>query len=202
MLPLLLDLTGRQVLVVGGGEVGRRRAASAVAAGAGVRLVCLEPRPAEVDLTIDWRAEPYRNDHLDGVALAFAAGPPDVNGRVLADARARGIWVNSAAGPSGDVIFPSVVRSGRLTLAISTGGAAPALARAIRSRLEMEFDDVFAAWLDLLATLRPLVRQRHRDERSRRLLWERLCRWDWLDRWRAQGKESVRLALLDEVKAG
>jgi precorrin-2 dehydrogenase / sirohydrochlorin ferrochelatase len=202
MLPLLLDLTGRQVLVVGGGKVGRRRAAAARTAGARVRLVCLEPRPLTVDADVDWRTAPYRSDHLDGIALAFAAGPPEVNARVVADALARGIWVNSAAGRRGDVSLPAVVRSGRLTLAISTTGAAPALARAIRARLETQFDEPFADWLDLLAELRPLVRQRHGDEQTRRLLWERLCRWDWLDRWRADGREAVRLALLVEIEAG
>ncbi len=202
MLPLLLDLTGRQILVVGGGAVGRRRAAAARAAGAAVRLVCLQHAPADADPLLDWRTEPYAPDHLEGVDLAFAAGPAEVNARVVADARARGIWVNSAAGPVGDVTVPAVVRSGALTLAISTAGAAPALARAVRARLEAEFDDVFAIWLDLLAELRPLVRQRHADEASRRSLWERLCRWHWLALLREEGSETVRRALRTEVDAG
>jgi precorrin-2 dehydrogenase/sirohydrochlorin ferrochelatase len=164
MLPLFLDLTNRQVLVVGAGPVGCRRAAAARAAGATVRLVSLEPAPADRDPLLDWRTEPYDSDHLEGIVLAFAAGPAEVNARVVADAQARGIWVNSASGPGGDVLFPALVRSGGLTLAISTGGAVPALARTVRARLESEFDNAFAVWLDLLAELRPLVRQRHAEE--------------------------------------
>jgi precorrin-2 dehydrogenase / sirohydrochlorin ferrochelatase len=202
MLPLLLDLTGRLVLVVGAGPVGRRRIAAVRNGGAAVRVVCLEHAPLDAAPELDWRTEPYAPGHLEGVSLAIAAGPVEVNASVVADARSRGIWVNSCTGTVGDVRFPAVVRSGGLTLAISTGGAVPALARAIRSRLEEEFDEVFAVWLDLLADLRPLVRQRHQEEDRRRRLWDRLCRWDWLALLRAEGREAVLGAMRTEIATG
>ena len=202
MLPLFLNLTGRLVLVVGGGPVGRRKTDAALAAGARVRLVCLEPRPADATRpALDWRTTPYAPAHLDGAALAFAAGPPEVNARIVADARARGVWVNSASDPeAGDFILPAVVRRGEVILAVGTGGAAPALAREIRRRLEEQFDDAFGRWAALLAEMRPLAIAQVRDAERRRALFEGWARWEWLERLRHDGEDAVRDAFQRELR--
>src|SRR4051812_19672870 len=97
MYPLFVNVHDRLAVVVGGGPVGRRKAAGLLRAGARVRLVCLEPRPVEESSTrLDWLHEPFRPDHLDGAFLAFAAAPAPINQIVVAAARARSIWVNCA----------------------------------------------------------------------------------------------------------
>jgi precorrin-2 dehydrogenase/sirohydrochlorin ferrochelatase len=201
MFPLLLNLTGRCCLVVGGGVVGRRKAAALLDGGGRVRLVCLEPRPPdETAPALTWLTEPYRPEHLDGAALAFAAALPDVNRAVVADAHARGVWVNSATDPdSGDFHVPATVRRGDFLLAISTGGAAPALAAEVRRQLEGQFDEAFGQWVVLLAEIRPLVLAQVPDDARRRELFENLCRWHWLERLRREGAGAVRAALLEEI---
>ncbi len=201
MFPLFLNLTDRLVLVVGGGPVGRRKADAALAAGGRVRLVCLEPRPADqTHPALDWRTTDYAADHLDGAALAFAAGPPDVNVRVVADARTRGVWVNSASDPGGgDFFLPAVVRRGEVVLAVGTGGAAPALARnpsAARRTIRRRFRT-----LDGVAGRdAPLGDGKCARRRTPAVAVRAPARWEWLDRLRREGADAVRAALLRELR--
>lgn len=199
MLPILLNLTGKCVLIVGGGTVGRRKARAAIAGGATVRVVALEPRP-EGWTAIEWLHEPYREEQLVGVALVVAAATADVNERVVRDARRRGVWVNSATDPAvGDFALPAVVRRGELTIAVNTGGAAPALARRIREKLETEFDDTFATWVRLLDAIRSLAHERVPDPARRRDLLDGFADWPWLQRLRAEGEAATWRAMLERV---
>lgn len=135
-LPVLLLTRGRRALVVGGGPVGRRKARAALAGGLAVTLVCLDPRPADFPDAAEWVIEEYNEGHLDGVDLAFAAGPPGVNCRVVADARSRRVPVNSASDPeAGDFFMPAVHRDGGVTVAVSTDGDDPAAAKEMRDRV-------------------------------------------------------------------
>ncbi|MBA4065851.1 MAG: siroheme synthase [Isosphaera sp.] len=184
MLPVMLDVAGKPVVVVGGGAVGTRKAAAARAAGAVVTVI----------------PEAYRPEHLDGAFLVFACAPPEVNAAVVADARARGVLVCSASDPpAGDFVLPAVVRAGGLAVAVSTGGAAPALARRIREKLEAEFDAAFGAWVRVLAEVRPVVLARVTDPARRRELLDAFADWPWLARVRAEGADAVKAAMLAAV---
>ncbi len=201
MFPVVLNLAGRTVVVIGGGVVGMRKAAAAQAAGAVVRIVDPEKSlgglapPARQDTV--HIAEPYRPEHLDGAFLVFACATPAVNAQVVADAKARHILVNSATDPAhGDFTLPSVVRSGDLTLAVSTGGAAPALARRLREKFESEFDAAFADWVRVLAEVRTVVLTEVPDHDRRRELLDGFAEWPWLARLRAEGADVVKRAML------
>ena len=203
MFPVLLNLIERRAVVIGGGRVGRRKAATLLAAGALVHLVCLEARPDDAPPKLQWSTAAYESSHLHGATLVFAAGPPELNRRIVGDARARGVWVNSASEPeAGDFTLPATVRRGNLLVTVSTGGSAPALARRLRRQLEEQFDDAFGQWVALLAELRPMVLASVADEAERRALFERWCQPDWLERLRREGVEAARAAMCGELAPG
>lgn len=199
MFPIMLNLAGRLVVVVGGGPVGRRKARAVHAAGGRVRVIESDPS-VQREPDVEWVCEPYSAAHLGGACLVFACATSAVNAQVAADATARGVWVNAATDTEqGDFHMPAVVRAGGLTVAVSTGGAAPALARRIREKLEAEFDTVFAAWLQLLNEIRGEVLATVSDESRRRELLGGFADWPWLDRIRSEGIDAVRAAMREQV---
>ena len=195
--PIELDLAGRSALVVGLGTVGRRKAAGLVAAGA--RVLGVDPAVGTPGLPagIEARAEAYRIDHLRGVVLVVAAATAAVNRRVVTDAQERDIWVNSASDPAaGNFRVPAIWRDGPVTLTVSTAGASPALAAAMRDRAAAALGPAAAGLARLLAELRPEVRARLPDPGTRRRLLADWADPRWQDLWIASGPEAVRRELL------
>ena len=161
--PVFLDLHDVPVLVVGGGPIGARKVAGLHACGAAVRLVATTVG-AELDptLCVDIRERPFEESDVDGVRLVITAtGDHDTDAMIATTARAHGIWTNAADQPVDcDFILPAIARAGRVTAAISTDGASPALARALRDRCaELLVDDV-AALAEDLALERAAVKAR------------------------------------------
>ena len=155
--PVILELQGRLAVVVGGGVVGRRKAAGLLAAGAHVRLISTDPVPAGCwQEPVELHVREFHPEDLDGAVLAFAAtGVAAVDQSVLAAARARGIPANLAGDPAaGDFTLPAVFRQGDLLMAIATGGRAPALAAVVRDRLTVEFGPEWAPVVAIAARLR------------------------------------------------
>jgi precorrin-2 dehydrogenase/sirohydrochlorin ferrochelatase len=201
MYPLFLNMRNRLAVVVGGGEVGRRKARALFDAGARVRLICLEPSTADGTTgRLEWLVEPYRDAHLDGASLAIAAATPAVNRAVIADAKRRGVWVNAAGEPeASDFVLPAMIRHGDFVLAVGTGGAAPNLAQRVREQLELAFDKAFGDWVDLLSELRPRVRDNFPDPARRAAVYQALCDWAWLEQIRESGIDAVRLEMYASI---
>ncbi len=134
----MLDVNGRDVLVVGAGPVATQKAQGLIAGGARVSVVAREVTDAMRELrpsTINQRT--YESSDLDGCWLVFAAtGDPTLQQRIHDEATNRRLWVNCADEPSRcSFILTAVHRTGPITLSVSTGGASPALARWLRTRL-------------------------------------------------------------------
>lgn len=162
--PIFVDLHAIPVLVVGGGRIGWRKTEGLLAAGAVVRLVA-EIVSEHVDRAAieasggEVIEDAFGTAHLRGVRLVITAtGDLDTDATISAAAREQGIWTNAADQPVDcEFILPAITRSGRVTGAISTDGASPALAGYLRDRLgELLTPDV-AMIADTLAAERAAV---------------------------------------------
>ena len=180
--PIFLDLRYRTCLVLGGGENAARKAEGLLKAGAEVVLMtpALEP-PTEALLAahpdrVHHRAKAYTPGDEEGAALVLSACEDDAIDRAVhAACTARGIPVNVVDRPAFcSYITPALVDRSPLLVAISSGGAAPVLARQIRSRLETMLPATYGRLVALAGRLRDRVQQALPAFDQRLRFWERV----------------------------
>lgn len=166
--PIFVEATGRRVLVIGGGHVGAEKVRGLLNAEAEITVVSPELLPELRELRDAGRirhvARGYEESDLDGGWdwVMVATGDGAINAEVRAAAKERRLWVNAADDPPNcDFILPAVVRKGKITLAASTSGSSPALARRLREELEAYLTDDMPALAELLAEVREEVRRRN-----------------------------------------
>ena len=177
--PAFLDLDGRSCLLVGGGQTAARKLRRLIKAGARVTVVApevddeIEALAATGSVTLHRR--PFLADDVTGRAVVQSAtGRETVDRRVSEAAQAAGIQVNVVDRPAlCSFIVPSVVRRGRLVLAISTGGASPALAKWLRIDLERRYPPEMGKLLSRLARGREQVKKKVPSFNRRRQLYEK-----------------------------
>jgi precorrin-2 dehydrogenase/sirohydrochlorin ferrochelatase len=202
--PIFALIEDKSCLVVGGGAVGERKVRDLMTAGARVRVVSRTLTPALAKLAsrgeIVHLAEDFADSQVEGMALVMAATDDhQVNARVSAAARARGIWVNVADEPEHcTFIVPAQVRRGDLSLAISTGGASPALARQIREDLQQRFGPEYGPYLNLLQRVRTRLLSERRAHAGNAELFHRLVRSP-LKEAVARGDHAAMVKVLHEV---
>ena len=184
--PMFVELTGRRCVVIGGGAVAEGKVNGLLPVGAAVTVVSPVVSEALAAMAragrIEHRRRRYRDGDLVDVALAFTAtGDARVNAAVAAEGRRRGVWVNAADDPAHcDFILPAVVRRGALAIAVSTGGASPALARAVREEIERTIGGDYATLVDVAGDVRRALRaERHPVDAAtwRAALDDRRFRW-------------------------
>ncbi|MEW6574167.1 MAG: bifunctional precorrin-2 dehydrogenase/sirohydrochlorin ferrochelatase [Bacillota bacterium] len=170
--PAFIKLKDRQCLVVGGGKVAARKVQMLLDCGAHVRVVSPEAtgelavRAASGE--IEWVKRGFEEGDTTGAFLVVSATDDgEVNARVARECGERNILLNVVDKPEFCSFYvPSVVRRGQLTVAISTGGKIPLLARRLKERLEEVLPPVYGDFLDYLGTVRAEVIARHPDTKE------------------------------------
>ena len=176
----LLHLEGVHVLVCGGGAVAARRLPALLQAGARVHVVSPHVHPAIEALhqqgRVCWSRHQVDVQALPEARMLFAlTDDPDINARLCAYARERGVWANNASDQSDSTLWvPARVQRGVLSVFVSSAGAAPAAARAARRWLDAHLDPNWGQIAALFAALRPVLSSAEDRARSWRMLGETL----------------------------
>ena len=162
LLPLFVNLTGRRVLLVGGGPVAASKLGALLAAGARVRVVAPEVHSdiAAHEPNIEIERREFANADVNDMWLVVAAATPAVNRAVARAAEVRHVLVNAVDDPANASAFlGGVVRRGGVTLAISTSGDAPGLTALLRQALNALLPREVGVWV--------------REARRQREIWKR-----------------------------
>jgi precorrin-2 dehydrogenase/sirohydrochlorin ferrochelatase len=161
--PVLLDLTGKKVLVVGGGQVAQRKVETLLEYEAEILIVSRELTDKLNKMVenkrVQFLGKEFLPRHLDGAFLVIAATDDKaLNHRVSEEATRRGMLVNAVDQPADcNFIVPAIIRRGDLLVAVSTSGKSPALAKRVREELEGQFGPEYEATLKLMGKVREAV---------------------------------------------
>lgn len=206
--PIFLDLRTHSCLVIGGGTVAERKVESLLRARGPVTVISptctARLRSWAKDGAITLYERPYRPGDLQGFSLVFAATNDEVlHAQIAVEAREAGVLLNVVDRPAlCSFIVPAVVSQGDLTLAISTGGASPALAKKIRQTLEEHFGPEYALALHLLARVRERVVRNGLSADERQRLFTALADSPLLDYLRERQVDKINALLRETVGEG
>jgi precorrin-2 dehydrogenase/sirohydrochlorin ferrochelatase len=174
--PVNLDITGRPCLVVGGGPVGARKAATLVDCGAAVTVaspkMCKELVEMEKAGSARLLRQEYDSSLMEGAFLVIGATDDEaINRQISLDANARGVLCNIADRPAlCNFVLPAIVRRGDLMLAVSTAGQSPAFAKRLRKELTEKYGPEYADFLEIMGQVRKrLLAEAHAPEEHKDL---------------------------------
>lgn len=182
--PIFLDLSEKNCLVVGAGTVGKRKIATLVSC-APKGLLVLDTSPPDSDIQAllkknpAWRYEQrsFLPQDLELVSLVLiCTNDPLYNAMINSQCKKKNILCNSATvSPEADTLLPATLTRNDLTLAISTGGKSPALARHLRLRLEKMIGEEYGPALNLLGKIREDVLALQLSERHNKVIFSALA---------------------------
>ncbi len=181
MLPIFLNLTGRNCLLVGAGSVALDKIGGLLPTGLNLRVIAPQAHPEIRQLALEGKLEllerRFQASDLDGNFLIIAAtNDPEVNAAVYRGSVERNILSNSVDDiPNCDFFFGAIVSRGNLQIAISTSGESPALAQRLRREIDAQLPDDLGEWLEDLGELRREVLAIHPRGEARKALLHQLA---------------------------
>jgi precorrin-2 dehydrogenase/sirohydrochlorin ferrochelatase len=202
MIPLMVDLSGKKVLIFGGGTVGARKArffspeAEVTVISRSFSPGCNELPVRTMELDLSGATDADLTRLIAGSFMVIAATPDAaLNDRIGSSCHARGVLFNNASGETGDVLIPSVIRGKHFLLAISTHGESPAISRFLREYIQSSLPDI-DHMIVLQGRLREALQDRVPDlDTRKKILWEVLNDpkvWDALGKGEEDGWRMVK----------
>lgn len=183
---------------MGGGDVAERKTERLLDCGARVTVVGKTLTPLLETMKKEGRIEHINADYDkayigDAFMVIGATDRDDINARISLDGKNKGILVNIVDDPGKcDFILPSIVQQGDLSIAISTGGKSPALAKKLREKLEKLYGPEYQALLNVLGKLREKVVARDHSSNENKQLFDAVIDSDILQHIKDKNWEQVK----------
>ena len=214
--PFFMELSKQSVLLIGGGEVAERKLDLLLKANA--KLTIISPKFTDyiLDLiknnkNITSISSEYKAEHMhDKFSFVIAAtNNESLNEEIANQANHKGILVNVVDKPNiCDFIFPSILERGPITVAVSTGGSSPVLARLLRTKLETMIPGAYGRLAKIVSENRIPVRKKLVNSKSNRIFWEQMLNGKFVELiLNGQDNEAVKylnneINVFDEEKKG
>jgi siroheme synthase-like protein len=182
--PTFMNVRDRACVVIGAGPVGLEKIEGLLAADARVIVIAPEAEPAVAELAAEgslvWHRRRFEPGDLEGALLVFAAtSDTDLNVQVFREAERRAMLVNVVdVPPLCNFIMPAIVRNGAVSIAISTSGASPALAKRLKREIAEEFGEPYARLAELLNDLRAWAKDTFATYQERKVFFESIVNGD------------------------
>lgn len=190
---ILLNLTGRRCVVVGGGSLATRKVDALCRCGAEVHIIASEfcdvlLKRSDVNL----HHKEYEKSDLEGATLAFACSDDEeFNKRISSDCKEGSTLCNVVDDPEWcDFSVPAVLKRGPIQIAVGSGGASPYLAGRIRDLIAGWLDRAYEPFARRLAAIRPLIVERIARLEERRAIFQQLAGRESFDRFKREGNQS------------
>jgi len=196
--PVMLDIKAKACLVVGGGFISYRKTLSLLQYGASITVIspdlCKEIQDLVDSDKILWIKDYYKSDYLKNIFIVFAAtNDENVNQKIYNDSKNKNILVNVVDVPElCDFIMPAVMQQGDLTIAVSTNGKSPTLAKRICEDLSKNFDVNYAVFIDILGEMREKVTTNITSQTKRVYFFKKIVDSDYLDKLKYLPPEKVK----------
>jgi precorrin-2 dehydrogenase/sirohydrochlorin ferrochelatase len=179
-----MNVRDRTCLVIGAGPIGLEKIEGLLASDARVVVVAPEAEREVAELAAEgslvWHQRPFEPDDLEGALLVFAAtSDTDLNIRIFRQAEARAMLVNVVdVPPLCNFIMPAIVRNGPVSIAISTSGASPALAKRLKREIADEFGEPYARLAEMLNAIRGWAKDTFETYQERKVFFEAIVNGD------------------------
>ncbi|SFF96029.1 precorrin-2 dehydrogenase / sirohydrochlorin ferrochelatase [Halobacillus alkaliphilus] len=201
--PLMIQLEDRKAVIIGGGKVACKRARTLIDTGAQVTIVSphltSELHAMAENAEVDWKKKTFQpKDIKDAYIVVIATNNELVNEQV---------WQSSAKVPlvnvtgqaeRGNLQFPGHIKRGRLSIAVSTGGASPKLSARMKEELEQKYNHDYEDYVDFLYTCRQYIKRSRLSSEEKQETLKKLVEEDYMD----ETKQTSMLEWLKQEEEG
>jgi len=202
--PICLDIKERHCLVIGGGRVAERKVKGILACDGQVTVISPELTDNLVKLAarrqISWQKKPYQSGDIQGAFMVIAAtDDPAVQKEVFLEAERNNILLNVADVPDKcNFILPALAKRGDLTIAISTAGNSPALAKKMRQQLQKDYGPEYEKLVEIMGQVRPVVMAKGESQQENEAVFNNILESDIIEQIKQDNQQAV-IKTIDKI---